>query len=494
MATVIGLSTSTALGQSWNQLGNPISGEAENDRSGRAVELSGDGSKVIIGAYDNADNGPSTGHARVFEWSGTNWQQKGTDIDGAPATADGDQCGAAVSIDEDGSTIAVSSPRNDENGSNAGLVRVFQWNGSDWTQQGSAIKGDTAGDFLGASVSLSDDGQSIAVGSPYFGPYTSTNYSYGLVKVFYWNGSDWELRGTPIRGDFYADQAHIVSLSASGLHVAIGAKYSSYAGHWSGQVRVFQWSGSEWQQVGLSIYGEAADDESGSDVSISDDGSTVAIGAPRNDDNGNLSGQVRVYHWDGSAWVLRGGDIDGAGISDSFGASVSLSGDGNTLAVGAPEDGYGSVWIYQWDGSQWQMAGAQIAGVSQGEKAGTAVGLSSDGTRVAFGAPYNDDPSSDIGQVRVYEFEPMGVSEAQVPSLLLFPNPTSFVSTLILQNATARSVVQVYDLAGNLTNSVTIERTGQSVQINVADVPAGIYMVRLADGRHVSVWKLIVTH
>lgn len=494
IVSIAGMSISSAFGQSWSQIGAPISGEADNDRSGKAIELSGDGTTVIIGAYDNSGNGPGSGHARVFEWSGTDWTQKGTDIDGAVATANGDQCGFDVSIDDAGTKVAVSSPRNDANGSNAGLVRVLQWNGTDWAQQGADIKGDTAGDVLGASVSLSADGQSVAVGSPYFGPYVSTSYSYGLVKVFYWNGTDWELRGTPIRGDVYADQAHIVSISASGLHVAIGAKYSSVTGGNVGQVRVFHWSGSDWQQVGASIYGEAAEDESGTDVSISDDGMTVAIGAPKNDGNGNLAGQVRVYHWDSNVWAQKGADLDGAGISDHFGASVSLSGDGNTLAVGAPEDGYGSTWAYQWNGTEWEMAGAVIIGLASGEKAGTAVSLSSDGTRMALSAPYSDDPSTDVGQVRVYDFEPMGVTEGQPHSLELYPNPAHVATSLFLPQATGGAVVRVYDFAGNLVNSVTTTRTGQRVLINVEDVPSGLYLVHVLNGQDAAVGKLVVAH
>ena len=48
-------------------------------------------------------------------------------------------------------------------------------------------------------------------------------------------------------------------------------------------------------QLGEDIDGEAADDESGRSVSLSADGNIVAIGAYRNDGNGSNSGHVRVY-------------------------------------------------------------------------------------------------------------------------------------------------------------------------------------------------------
>ena len=81
--------------------------------------------------------------------------------------------------------------------------------------------------------------------------------------------------------------------------------------------------------------GEAAGDISGFSVSLSGDGSVVAIGARGNDGNGDLSGHVRVYAWDGTAWTQRGLDIDGEAAGDISGGSVSLSSDGSVVAIGA---------------------------------------------------------------------------------------------------------------------------------------------------------------
>ena len=61
-------------------------------------------------------------------------------------------------------------------------------------------------------------------------------------------------------------------------------------------------------QRGADINGEAAADASGSSVSISDDGTVLAVGAPANDGNGNSSGHVRVFSWDGTNWVQKGID------------------------------------------------------------------------------------------------------------------------------------------------------------------------------------------
>ncbi|HHZ82369.1 MAG TPA: T9SS type A sorting domain-containing protein, partial [Flavobacteriales bacterium] len=98
--------------------------------------------------------------------------------------------------------------------------------------------------------------------------------------------------------------------------------------------------GSAWIQKGGDIDGEAAGDKSGWSVRINSDGNTVAIGAPENTgttgNSWNERGHVRIYQWNGSAWIQKGTDIDGDDYSDLSGKSVSMSSDGNTVAIGAP--------------------------------------------------------------------------------------------------------------------------------------------------------------
>ena len=130
-----------------------------------------------------------------------------------------------------------------------------------------------------------------------------------------------------------------------------------------GHVRIYDYNGSAWVQVGGDIDGEAAGDESGSSVSLSSDGSRVVIGANNNDGGGTNSGHVRIYDYNGSAWVQVGADIDGEGAGDASGFSVSISSDGTRIAVGAPSNndaasdaGHvrvyslpGEVYKYTWD-------------------------------------------------------------------------------------------------------------------------------------------------
>ena len=115
----------------YQQIGQDIDGEAAGDLLGYSVSLSADGTVVAIGATRNDGvNGFNSGHVRVYERNGSEWTQRGSDIDGE---AEYDQSGISVSLSADGSVVAIGATGNDGNGSNSGHVRVYGWNGSAWT-------------------------------------------------------------------------------------------------------------------------------------------------------------------------------------------------------------------------------------------------------------------------------------------------------------------------------------------------------------------------
>ncbi|MGY8750636.1 MAG: hypothetical protein ACKVKJ_01225, partial [Fidelibacterota bacterium] len=64
-------------------------------------------------------------------------------------------------------------------------------------------------------------------------------------------------------------------------------------------------------QILTDIDGAAADDYSGYGLSISDDGNRIAIGSEANDDGGTNAGSVRIYDYNASGWVQVGSDIIG---------------------------------------------------------------------------------------------------------------------------------------------------------------------------------------
>jgi hypothetical protein len=272
------------------------------------------------------------------------WQKIGNDIDGEESD---NLFGSSVSFSSDGKTVAVGAPWNGGNGDYSGHVRIFQWieSNSTWTQVGADIDGEETYDLFGRSVSLSSDGKTVAIGAKIFpGRYgVSSNY----VRIFQWteSTSTWTQMGADIDGAEYTgyDSGTSVSLSSDGKTVAIGAPSNEGNGSDSGHVRIFQWteSTSTWTQMGANIDGEETLDKFGTSVSLSSDGKTVAIGAPWNDGNGVNSGHVRIFQWieSTSTWTQVGADIDGEAPNDRSGESVSLSSDGKTVAIGAPSNG-----------------------------------------------------------------------------------------------------------------------------------------------------------
>ncbi|TNF70247.1 MAG: DUF4347 domain-containing protein [Gammaproteobacteria bacterium] len=386
----------------FQQLGSDIDGEAAGDRLSR-VALSADGLRVAVGARFNDGNGSNSGHVRVYEYDGSNWVQLGTDIDGE---ATNDEFGRSITLNANGSRLAIGGPLNDGNGSDSGHVRVYEYDGSNWVQLGTDIDGEAAGDQSGYSVSFNQDGNYLAIGA-----VESTAGQNGHVRIFNWNGSAWVQIGSTLNGEALNDEfGWSVSLSSDGSRVAIGGEHNDGNGSQSGHARIYEYDGSDWVQLGLDIDGEAAGDQLGYSIALSSDGSRVAIGANGNDGNGSLSGHVRVFDWNGSAWVQAGSDIDGEAANDFSGRSLSLSGNGNLLAIGADgNDGNGNnsghVRLYKWNGSNWIQVGFDINGEAADDNSAThsSVSLSYDGSTLAIGAEGNDGNGSDSGHVKVYD-------------------------------------------------------------------------------------------
>ncbi|PWH10025.1 hypothetical protein DEJ39_08430, partial [Bacteroidetes bacterium SCGC AAA795-G10] len=393
------------------QLGADIDGQRTNDDNGRSVSLSSDGLTVAIGSpeWENTGTIPnrfSEGKVAIYRWNGSAWTQLGSNIRGE---ARDNYSGYSLSLSSNGTRVAIGAYGNDGNGANSGHVRIYDYNGSAWVQVGADIDGEADSDGSGKSLSLSSDGSRVAIGAM---DNDGNGSNSGHVRIYDYNGSAWVQVGADIDGEAAGDKSGgAVSLSSDGTRVAIGSEDNNGAnGSDSGHVRVYDYNGSAWAQVGADIDGEAANDLSGWSVSLSADGTRVAIGAKGNDGNGSDSGHVRVYDYNGSAWVQVGGDIDGEAAGDQSGSSVSLSSDGSRLVIGATgndagnasSDNRGHVRIYDYNGSAWVQVGADIDGEGAGDASGFSVSISSDGTRIAVGAPSNNGAASDAGHVRVY--------------------------------------------------------------------------------------------
>ena len=151
-----------------------------------------------------------------------------------------------------------------------------------------------------------------------------------------------------------------VALSDDGTTLAVGANLedgdgsnqSNNSDSAAGAVYVFT---SGWQQQAyIKAQTPAADDGFGFSVALSLDGTTLAVGVPQFYSGTTKSGAVDVFTRSGSTWTFRL-RVPGEVAGDGFGSSVALSNDGSVLAVGAPFAGTsaGAIYVYTRSDSTW---------------------------------------------------------------------------------------------------------------------------------------------
>jgi Flp pilus assembly pilin Flp len=302
----------------WIQLGQDIDGENAGDESGYSVSLNSSGSIVAIGARSNEDEGYNTGQVRIYQLLDDSWSQLGQDINGENI---GDEFGEAVSLNNEGTIVAISSVRNDYNGNESGMVRVFSMLDTAWEQVGNRLYGTSDYDSFGHSLDLNSDGTILAVGAVGFS-------GEGTVSVYELIDTVWTQIGSNITG-----KGAKLSINGNGSIIAIANPGSNSE---TGSITVYKNVSGTWSQMGNEITGEATGDLFGTSVSISEDGYTIAGGAEYNDGNGENSGHVRIYQFINEIWTQVGNDINGEESGDQSGISVSLNGDGTKVAIGAP--------------------------------------------------------------------------------------------------------------------------------------------------------------
>lgn len=475
-------STSFLIGQT--QLGQSIYGEAKGDESG-IISFSHDGNIIAIGAPGNKGKDSLSGHVRVFEWDGTEWAQLGQDIDGEGIDT---RFGQSVSLTSHGKILAIGAwAANGINGTGVGQVRVYNWDGLEWVQIGQTLEGTVEYDGFGEYVSLSADGNVLAVGAPKSNWWPKTGErGLGKVWVYVMDGGEWVQRGNYLEGDSEMDGiGWSVKLSADGTVLAFAMVCHSIRGQTcqKGYVRFYKWDGFEWVQLGEDITAERSVDWAGRSISISSDGYIVAIGADDNSDNGTHSGHVRVFQWDGAKWTQLGEDIDGDASYNGLGYSVSLSSDGLILAAGAMGnetngDASGQVKVFDWNGSSWNLKYA-INGENPNDQAGRFVCLSGNGERVAI-SDLGRERGTPTGNVRIFGILPTMVNHPSndLDVLAVYPNPGN--NHINIEAKTGIESVWIFQFDGHIVNHKKFSGEFNTSQVvNISNLNAGIYWVKV---------------
>lgn len=379
-----------AATEEWLQVGEDIAGTASITNAGTAVAFSRDGSSVAVASWEIDNTGP--GSVRVYEVGSGGLTPRGLTLEGA---ADGDYFGNDIALSSDGLTLAVGAPFND---SSRGQVFVYTWDGTAWVAKGATLTGSASNVDFGYALSLSDDGNTLAVGSP------KKSLATGEVSVVTWDASAsppaWRTPVVIAAEDPGENFGRALELNADGTVVVVGARDNDDGGANSGETRVFALSGGSWTQRGADIPGAATGDRSGHAVAISADGTIIASGAPEHDSS---AGHVRAFQWSGTAWTPEGADIDGDAAGDEYGYSVDLSSDGLTLIAGSPERtaALGAIRLLSFVDNSWGEL-LSLPGQSAAEKFGTSVALSGDGSTFIAGAPEADTVATNSGLARVF--------------------------------------------------------------------------------------------
>ncbi|HYW48373.1 MAG TPA: FG-GAP repeat protein [Bryobacteraceae bacterium] len=327
---------------------------------GYSVDVSADGNTAIVGGW--ADNG-DIGAAWIFGRTSGTWTQQGAKLVGSGAVNGtvGAEQGSAVALSGDGNTAIVGG-QNDNNSIGAAWIYTRgAAGGAPWIQQGTKLTGvDAAGTAQqGYSVALSADGNTAIVGG--YG-----DNSAGAAFVFTRSNGNWGQQGKKLVASDAAGNSLVglsVALSADGNTAILGGPGDNSN---SGAAWIFVRSNGVWTQQGSKLIGSGAVStaEEGWSVALSSDGNTAAIGAPA-DNSG--AGAAWIFTRSNGTWSQQGGKLAGTGANGSItfvfeGASVALSGDGNTLLMGGYGDNsnFGAAWVFTRSNGTWLQQGAKL--------------------------------------------------------------------------------------------------------------------------------------
>ena len=390
----------------WIQLGSDINGlnPNYNELLGSSVSINAAGDRIAIGAPGpNSTWNNLNGYVQVYEYNGTSWVKLGANIySGNP----GDQFGFSVSMNDAGDRVAIGATKDGTSGTNSGSVTIFDFDGTNWNQVGIKLNGSNVNNLFGHSVSLSSNGNILAVGAP---------GNYGYVKIYNLVNNFWfQLGSTLYAGNGGTSPCttnesgfgNSVALNDDGTKLVVGApntsidytfgQCSSY-GNYGGSVIYFSY-GSVWARIddlnGSGYQGNGYGDYLGFSVAINSFGDKIAAGIPGYTTNTNsLIGKASLFSITSNSFTGNGNQLTGNSNSGEFGHSISLNSLGTKVVVSEPYSnsvgvGAGEVRIFSQNNSnnQWQIESIHF-GENNNDNFGKSVAMNSLGTRIVVGIP-----------------------------------------------------------------------------------------------------------
>ncbi|MCL7752542.1 T9SS type A sorting domain-containing protein [Polaribacter sp. Z022] len=454
----------------FNQIGASLNGDKTFDNFGTRVSLSENGKTLAISAVLNGLNAFS--YVRVYKNESGVWTQIGSDI---KTNIEGDGVGFNLKLSANGNVLALSSINN--------TVRIYENISGEWVQKGKNINGDIFTHYTQDGIDLSFDGNIVVIGES-----SSYNIDLGSVKVYKFISDTWTQIGNSIEGKEGNDHlGYSVSISSNGNIIAISAPNLSHEN--IGFVRVYKNISNSWVQIGSDILGNNNWELFGNRVRLSGDGNVLALSI--NNYNNDL-GQVKVFKNESDNWVQIGDNINGEFTNDKFGSDLSLSGNGNILAISTPlNDGNGSnsghVRVFKNESNAWVQQKNDIDGIIDNEKSGSSISLSLDGKTLAIGAPGNNIIANLAGQVRVYDLSSIVLSNNKFQTELfkIYPNPSSKQITIQINTLDFKKA-SIYNSLGQFVKS------SKELTIDISSLSNGIYFLQVETTLSKSSKKLVV--
>lgn len=312
--------------------------------------------------------------------------------------------GHFLAMTSDGSRIAFAGQCS------GGCVLVYRRTGTTWTREAS-LTAPSSRD-LGTSVAISSDGTRVVAGDRIFNNGAAMQAGRAHVFVRSASGTTWTLEasltdpGTPETFDLFGSS---VSISGDGSRVAVGSPQDDAAGMNAGAVHVFVRTGSAWAWEATPRPSDlAASDFLGASVALSADGLRLASGAPYDGFPAIGGGSVRVFSRSGSTWTSEATlATPHAGYNKvKFGIEVAIDGTGSRIVAVARGYGAGAADVadlFERSGTSWTRN-------TSFQRSGSAVSISSDGRRALVG--FRGPGTSDVGLTRVMTVSGSTWSEA----------------------------------------------------------------------------------
>jgi hypothetical protein len=330
------------------------------------------------------------------------------------------------------------------------------------------LPGASGGDELGSSVAISSDGTTAVVGAINAASGDGAAYVYHVASSGDWSSDPAPIAVLTNSGNTADDQfGYSVAISPDGTTTFVGAQDANSS---QGAVYVFHvdaedsWASTPTPTATLTNAAGGANNNFGSAISLSSDGTTAVIGSPLSTNSNK--GAAYVFHVaDEDSWVSSSAPTatltdSASATGDNFGESVAISGDGSTAVVGTyvgSGPGYADVFNVSNEGS-WATTSTPTGSLADptpqtGVRFGFSVSLSADGTMALIGAPGSN---SGIGAAYVFG----------VPDEDSWAAPATVAATLT--NATETN-------NENFGASVTLAADGTTALIGAAHGVASVF-------------------